>query len=294
MSISRIRRQQEELNPYIALSDLCISVILIIIFFVALGRLGLANNRYRKQMNAFNEAVQKDLPPAMRPRWDQGRNDPPGVQRWIFDGRTIFEPADPRQPNALPRLSQTGARMFAKFGKLLSRSRTEWRRIRVEGHTKPPDDNMPDDWDLSSRRAAVAVRELQTSGHISPWFFAVAGRAGQNPLWSVYVYTRSRDNVTLQLEHTLRTSGITYSEKPIPANATKDPILAAVTPLLSSYPPPYLIQADINGKSRNVSIYNSFGMNKLVNDFGQNERVEVLIEYTARGTSSTRISTATN
>ena len=74
-------RDGDEVNPYIALSDIAISVVLVVVFFVVLDRLSLVNFKYKKSMQDFSQAVDHDLPLAVRPRWEHGRNDPPGVQR---------------------------------------------------------------------------------------------------------------------------------------------------------------------------------------------------------------------
>ena len=280
----------DEINPYIALSDIAISVVLVIIVFVALDRLGLANFKYKKSMDEFSRAVNHDLAPAVRPRWEQGRNDPPGVQRWVFDGRSIFLPANAADPNAPPELSPDGKRVFADFGKLLRKYQSNWRRIRVEGHTKPPEINAPDDWELSARRAAVVVGQIEAGGHIQPWYFAVSGRAGQNPLHSVYLCCYPGTPATIGVEAVLRSNGVTFAEKDLRKNLSGDAAVKDALPKISHDGTPYLVEVNDDGI---LSVFpardnprNNVLLGQLINRFGQNERVEVLIEYTAKGNSS--------
>ena len=280
-------REGDDINPYIALSDIAISVVLIVVFFVALDRLSLASFKYKKSMDDFSQAVKHDLPLAVRPRCEHGRNDPPGVQRWVFDGRSIFLPTDPADPNAKPRLSRDGQRVFTDFGKILHKYRANWRRIRVEGHTKPPDPNAPDDWDLSARRAGVVVEQLETSGQIQPWFFAVSGRAGQNPLHSVFVCAHSGSTSLRGIESVLHAHGVTFAEKDLSKDLSLDPVVKDAVPLMSRDGTPYIVEvSDDGGQSvfpaRDDPKDNSKLLG-LISRFGQNERVEVCIEYVSKG-----------
>ena len=113
---------EETVNPYIALSDLMITVILIVTFLVALGQLNLAKLKYQNEMKQFAEQV-KALPPVARPDLQTGRNDPPGVQRWVFSGSDLFLPAPPRvnlnAPLVTPVLTPQGATTLKGFAQLL-------------------------------------------------------------------------------------------------------------------------------------------------------------------------------
>ena len=284
-------RDGDEVNPYIALSDIAISVILIVVFFVALDRLSLANFKYKKSMQAFSQAVNHDLPPAVRPRWEHGRNDPPGVQRWVFDGRSIFLPANPADPNARPQLSPDGQRVFTDFSKILHKYKENWRRVRVEGHTKPPDANTPDDWDLSARRAGVVVQQLEIGGPIEPWFFAVSGRAGQNPLHSIFVCCDPGTTASKGIENLLSSRGITFAEKDFNKDLSRDPAVKDALPLIHRDGTPYIVEVNDDGSfivfPAHDDPQDDAKLISLINQFVQNERVEVLIEYTSKGNRGT-------
>lgn len=276
----------DDINPYIALSDIAISVVLVVVFFVALDRLGLVNFQYKQSMKDFDQAVTHDLPSAVRPRWEHGRHDPPGVQRWVFDGRSIFLPADPADPNAPPKLSPDGRQVFMAFAHILHKYRSNWRRIRVEGHTKPPEENAPDDWDLSARRAAVVVGQLEAGGSLPPWYFAVAGRAGQNPLHSIFVCSYPGTPATSRVENLLHSRGVTFSVKNLHQDLSGDAAVKDALPQIRRDGTPYFVEVDDEG---GLTVFpaqddprHDAQLEGLIHKFGQNERVEVLIEYTSK------------
>jgi chemotaxis protein MotB len=170
---------EDETNPYIALADLAINLVLILAFFAAavnaLGRAGWEQVRYRDAQREFREAIRRSLSGAQRPLELGGKNDPPGVQRWVFPGSVLFQPGG-------PILRREGKAALIQFAQVLSLHRNKWRRIRIEGHTRPPAPGEPDDWDLSCRRAAAVEQVFYFEGHLAPNLLAVAGRAGQDPV----------------------------------------------------------------------------------------------------------------
>ncbi|HEX2951387.1 MAG TPA: OmpA family protein [Armatimonadota bacterium] len=170
---------EENVNPYIALADLAINLVLILAFFIAavnaMGRAGWEQVRYRDRQKEFRQSIVASLPIALRPYEHFGKHDPPGVQRWVFSEQRLFVPGT-------TRITPGGRIGLVKFAGVLVKHRTLWRRVRVEGHTRPPINGSRDDWELSSARAAVVARILYAEGHIPPYNIAVAGRAGQNPI----------------------------------------------------------------------------------------------------------------
>jgi chemotaxis protein MotB len=261
-------------NPYIALSDLVICSLLVVVFFVALGRLGLVNVRYKHSMDEFAKAVQRDLPASTRPRWEQGRNDPPGVQRWVFDGRDLFAPGG---ADAAPILTADGGRVLSEFARLLKANRLHWSRIRVEGHTTPPNDNRRDDWELSVRRAAAVVRQIQAAGDIPPWYFAVAGRAGQNPLHKIILFAAQADPAIQNVEHQLRATGVSFSEKPLAQAAieglTADPDARRYLMLVRGFHTSCVVEANDDGADDVFNATDTRRLDRVIKRFPFNERV---------------------
>ncbi len=168
---------EHTLNPYIALADVCVSLILILAFVVAttvlLGKVGWDQVRYRDDKAAVAKAVVEELGDAA-PWEDNGRRDPMGKQRWVFTQRGIFGPGT-------AVLTADGMRTLNSFAGVLRSEQKRWRRIFIEGHTMPPLGGEPDDWGLSAMRAAAVARVFYCNGHIPPHRLAVSARAGQAP-----------------------------------------------------------------------------------------------------------------
>lgn len=192
------RVTEDGINPYIALADLLVNLVLILAFFVAavnaLGRAGWEQVRYREQQQAFRHSVLVSLPPTLRPYEHLGKHDPPGVQRWVFAERRLFTPGT-------ASLTADGRHALVLFAGVVAHHRALWRRVRVEGHTRPPLPRAADDWELSAKRAAVVARILYAEGHIPPYYLAVAGRAGQNPIDKAWPADPANERVEILLEY---------------------------------------------------------------------------------------------
>jgi chemotaxis protein MotB len=197
--------QDSEINPYIVFTDLTINLVLILMFFLAalaiVGQVGWEQVRYKDAQEQVRQAVRQTMPRENRPFEDMSRNDPPGVQRWVFPNRILFE------SDSL-RLSPGGAAALAMFAEVL-RSNGEWRRIRIEGHTKPTRAGEADEWELSAARSATVARVFTELGQIEPWFLAIAGRAGQNPLNPADPGDPANQRVEILLEYS---SGLSFGK----------------------------------------------------------------------------------
>ena len=167
-----------DVNPYTVFSDVSITLILVFVFVVSsltlLGQVGWENVQYKDAQDQMREAIKAALQPDQRPTEHWGRNDPPGVQRWVFPNHVLFIPET-------TELSLEGQRILDVFAQVL-RDNPAWRRIRIEGHNRPTQDGEEDDWELSTARSAVVARVFTDLGQIPPWCLAVSGRAGQNPV----------------------------------------------------------------------------------------------------------------
>lgn len=179
--MARIRHSlmDDTINPYIALSDLTINLVLILVFFmagvVAVGRAGWEQVRYRDSQSAFQEAVEERLSMTHKPVEHKGKNDPPGAQRWVFKNTQLFEPGT-------AELTAEGRDSLVEFAELLKDHKDKWRRIRVEGHTLPPAPFERNNWTLSNARAEKVARVFSGSGGIASYFLSASGRGGQNPI----------------------------------------------------------------------------------------------------------------
>lgn len=177
-SRANVRNDTDVTNPIIALADVLLGLVLILAFVATAitlaGRVGWEELRYKDAQQQVREAVQLALAEGVRPYEDIGKSDPPGVQRWVFQTSQLFR-ADSLE------LSEQGTQVLAAFAGVL-RENGGWRRIRIEGHTQPPVVSTENEWELSAARAASVARIFTGLGGIEPWFLAVAGRAGQNPV----------------------------------------------------------------------------------------------------------------
>lgn len=277
------RGEEDGINPYIALSDLVISVILIVVFYVALGQLGLINLRYQRAMDDFATQVNQRLPSEVRPYWEKGRNDPPGVQRWVFSGKSLFVPvARGTSASVLPappQLTPAGSEALTGFARLLKENQSRWRRVRIEGHTQPPEDGQMDDWELSAARAALVARQIQTGGRIPSWFLAVAGRAGQNHLYKVVAYIEARDASSVAVLEKLHGAGVNFSRYEI----GKDPAARQAWKRRGLSSVPAILLLNSNEQENLVSVSNPAAFQDLLAKWSRNDRVEVLVEYAEKG-----------
>lgn len=172
-------RASEGVNPYIALSDLGLNLVFILVFFVAavlaLGQSGWDSVKYRRPQELVSAAVEA-APLTQRP-WRleaKVRNDPPGVQRWVFAG-TMFQAGS-------ADLRPESARNLLEFARVLGKLKKSWKRVRIEGHTRPGLSDGVNPWSLSAGRAAGVAQLFYLQGNIPPNRLAVAARGDQTLL----------------------------------------------------------------------------------------------------------------
>jgi len=181
MALDRAYTPEDDTNPYIALSDLAINLVLILAFCVAaanvIGRAGWDKVKYRDAQAAFRAAVNA-MPDHLRPDEHPGKHDPPGAQRWVFRGASLFRPGT-------PVLLPEGTRRLKVFARALAThnegnpERSRWRRVRIEGHNRRTIKGEEENWELSAARAAAVARILYPP--IPPHRMAVSARGGQDP-----------------------------------------------------------------------------------------------------------------
>ncbi len=181
--MSRNQRHHQTLNPYIALTDLCINLVLIFALMLPivmlLGNKGWEAAKYRKLQDLFKSEIAKAdtgrLKPIQKPH-----SDVPGEQRWMFPGQQMFD-------GGTSTLSPDGENALNAFGKVLKDHKSLWKRVRVEAHTRQvltyyDGGAEKRSWDLTSQRANVVTKYLFYEGHIEPNFFTASGRGDQDPI----------------------------------------------------------------------------------------------------------------
>jgi outer membrane protein OmpA-like peptidoglycan-associated protein len=165
-------------NPYIALSDLLINLVLIIVAIFAIGKY-MEDLSVKTAMKELKRTIDQQyktdgLPVSI---WNDRKDDPPGVQRFVFYGKELFDDSPsqvkvkkskkPIQYENISRLNKEGKKKITSFAKALSTyqkiSRYKWKRIQVEGHTKPSwptkEKRIINNWELPSSRA-ISVLSL--------------------------------------------------------------------------------------------------------------------------------------
>ena len=196
--MSRRTHLTEELNPYVALTDTTLNIILVLIFFVAtlsaVGWVAWDDVRYKDAQQIFARAVKTLISAPQRPRLNNSKNDPPGTQRWVFTNSVLFD-------GKKPVLSKSGQATLARFALALRQNNSTWRRIRVEGHTIPTLKRSADRWEEATDRSAAVARFLVNQGEIAPYFIATAGRGGQDPLRNLGPTSPAHARVEIVLEY---------------------------------------------------------------------------------------------
>lgn len=166
-----------EVNPYIALADNGLSMVMVMTLFTVMVLLAILQKEdTRKDVREeFKAAVLKAYPKGKAPE-DlpyTAKNDPPGTQRWIFKNQRLFVKGS-------AKLTPQGKALLTKFAGVMSQNTDKWRRVRIEGHTMPTPLNKADNWDLANKRAsAVAELFVETSCAISANSISTSGRGGQ-------------------------------------------------------------------------------------------------------------------
>ncbi|AIZ45139.1 hypothetical protein QR90_08535 [Deinococcus radiopugnans] len=178
----RRRTPDVEQNFYIAYADMAFTMVLVMtliaVLVVLYGRIGWDDIQYKQaQAQIQREVISAYARTKLRaPYVNKGRNDPPGAQRWVFNQKNLFLPGT-------AQLTQESRRTLLAFAGVVREHDQQWRRLRIEGHTKPPRRGEPDNWQLSAARAEMVTRIFSGAGHIPAYKMAIAGRAGQNPIF---------------------------------------------------------------------------------------------------------------
>ncbi len=166
----------EPVNPYIALADSTLNLVLVLVLFIATVLLAILQKEdTHKTSQATFEKRSRPCPAPCGPtalKYTE-QNDPPGTQRWVFADHLLFK-------KGTAVLTPEGQRTLNAFVAVLAKHGDVWRRVRIEGHTVRTADRQGDDWALATNRAATVAR-LLTSGtcKINAKYIATAGRGAR-------------------------------------------------------------------------------------------------------------------
>ena len=199
----RQAKPEAEPNFYVAYTDMALTMVLVMTLIAVLvtlyGRIGWDNIQYKKAQAEVKREVLQAFPKRSAPYVNDGKNDPPGAQRWVFSQRNLFQPGT-------AVLTPESRVMLLKFARIVKSHDDLWKRLRIEGHTLPPlESNAPDNWRLSAERAEMVTRIFAGAGHIPAFKMAIAGRAGQNPIDRTNKRNPANERVEILIEYALKT-----------------------------------------------------------------------------------------
>lgn len=196
-----------EVNPYIALADNGLSMVMVMTLFTVMVLLAILQKEdTRKDVREeFYDRVIQAFPEQQRPQMldYKVKNDPPGAQRWVFKGQVLFV-------KGTAKLTPQGKQLLSKFADLMAQNTDKWRRARIEGHTMPTPLNKPDNWDLANLRAStVAKLFTDKSCAIRANSISTSGRGGQSKALGLSRSDQRNERVEIILEY----SALSASEK---------------------------------------------------------------------------------
>lgn len=185
----RHRDHGQSLNPYIALADMSITLMLIfslmLPLIMLLGNRGWDEMKYRSYQDQFARAIRNALSQSERPQ-QINRHDAPGEQRWMFNKKQMFVSNDISDMKD-PELTPYGKHVLKVFAGVLKKHENIWWRVRVEAHVHQnsnPTDYLKDEGDsirFTSKQATLVYVYLFKL-HIHPWQLTQSGRGHQDLL----------------------------------------------------------------------------------------------------------------
>lgn len=179
----RQRRRYHQANPFVVLSDITISVILLLlVYFSAMAidlqrrvvNLSRENAAQLERVQAAQARVAKILDSPELSNYDIEVVSDGNIQVFTFGDGVLFA-------QGKSDLSPRGAELLRAFGRLLGAKLAKeqpYPEIQVQGHT----DTVPaDNWTLSTNCALAVVKALIAQGTIKPKYLSAAGYSYHRP-----------------------------------------------------------------------------------------------------------------
>lgn len=194
----RIGRQDEEGPSWTVLSDLAITMVLVLILLVLLQFLV---TFWERAVNQELTRRQHEVRDSLASYASEGavRIDSiaPDRQRLTFSSAALFPTCD-------ARLEREGRELLGAIGALLGRRAQYFEAIHIEGHTDTVPTNLgcdfPSNWELSSARATSVVRVFVDSSAIDARKLSAIGRAEFHPVRRERLDLNRRIEVILQFD----------------------------------------------------------------------------------------------
>ena len=198
----RVGRDDTEGTPWSVLSDLAITIVLVLVVFIVLQfvqtfRERAINAELVRRQARVSEAIRGN----MRPEWRvQVDSLAPDRQRVTFSTEVLFE-------TCRDALKQEGRVLLYTLGQVLGREAGMFEAVQVEGHTdrrpirsQGTDCDYSSNWELSSARATQVVRLFSDSSLIPNPKLSAIGRAEHHPVDATLLDPNRRIELILQYD----------------------------------------------------------------------------------------------
>jgi outer membrane protein OmpA-like peptidoglycan-associated protein len=198
----RIGRQDVEGTPWSVLSDLAITIVLVLVVFIVLQFVQTFRERaINAELVKRQDQVKAAIEAATKSEW-QVKVDSlaPDRQRITFSTEVLFE-------TCRATLKPEGVQLLQAIGHVLGDESRYFEAVQVEGHTdrRPIRSQgaycpFPSNWELSSARATRVVTLFSTEGLIANPILSAIGRAEYHPVDSLALDPNRRIELILQYD----------------------------------------------------------------------------------------------
>lgn len=198
----RVGTQDAEGTPWSVLSDLAITIVLVLVVFIVLQFVQTFRERaINTELFRRQSQVREALMQASKKEW-QVRVDSlaPDRQRVVFSTEVLFETCQ-------ATLKEEGVVLLQAVGRVLGARSALFESIQVEGHTdRRPIRSLgancpyPSNWELSSARATRVVSLFSAGSLVANELLSAIGRAEYHPVDTVSLDPNRRIELILQYD----------------------------------------------------------------------------------------------
>ena len=198
----RVGRGDTEGTPWSVLSDLAITIVLVLVVFIVLQFVQTFRERAINSELARRQAVvTRSIHANMKPEWKvQVDSLSPDRQRVTFSTEVLFE-------TCRATLRAEGVELLRALGQVLGAQSGALEAVQVEGHTdrlpiraQGGDCPYPSNWELSSARATRVVTLFSSESLIDNGKLSAIGRAEYHPVDSSALDPNRRIELILQYD----------------------------------------------------------------------------------------------
>lgn len=198
----RVGNDHSEGTPWSVLSDLAITIVLVLVLFIVLQFVQTFRERVINAELARRQGIVRDaIRVSVADQWEIRVDSlAPDRQRITFSTEVLFR-------SCRADLRSEGERMLKALGQVLSGQERFFEAVQVEGHTdrrpiraQGTDCEFRSNWDLSSARATRVVTLFADDSLISQSKLSAIGRAEFHPVDSLALDPNRRIELILQYD----------------------------------------------------------------------------------------------